>query len=88
MAKQFNPRTIKVLYAPRFEYKTKDFKGNTRHYVGVYSPTEAKAKKNAEKTMIEDPELFAGYEIITINADLSSLFETYEKALKAGTVVE
>ncbi|MDR3354125.1 MAG: hypothetical protein LBO21_03740 [Synergistaceae bacterium] len=88
MPKQFNPNTVKTLYAPRFEMTAKDFNGNARHYSGVYFPTEVKARKAAEETMRDCEGQFTGYEIITISADLRSLFETYAKALKAETVVE
>lgn len=86
MAKRFNPKTIRTLYAPRFEYTAKSFSGDTQHYTGLYFPTEPKARKAAENLMTDYPGQFCGYEIITTSADLSSLFDTYAKALSDGTV--
>lgn len=86
MARRFNPNTIKVLYAPRMEYTEKDRNGNTNHYTALYFPTEPKARKAAEDLMRDYTGQFCGYEIITISADLSSLFDTYAKAMDAGTI--
>ncbi len=61
MVKKFNYSIIRTLYAPRFEYITKDQQGRTQHYTGLHFPTEPKARDAAEDIMTYFPGQFSGY---------------------------